>query len=47
MLNTCKRKIDFYSLYNYSFQGPLLTLLKPSPLAKKLHIVALNAQELL
>jgi hypothetical protein len=42
--NTCKRKIDFYSLYNYSFQGPLLLALpKPSPLAKKSRIVALNA----
>jgi hypothetical protein len=42
--NTRKRKIDFYSLYNYGFQGPLpLALPKPSPLAKKSRIVALNA----
>jgi hypothetical protein len=44
--NTRKRKIDFYSLYNYGFQGPLPALPKPSPLAKKSRIVALNAQEL-
>jgi hypothetical protein len=42
--NTYKRKIDFYSLYNYSFQGPPpLTSLKPSPLAKKLRIAASKA----
>jgi hypothetical protein len=42
--NTYKRKIDFYSLHNYSFQGPPpLGLPKPSPLAKKSRIVALNA----
>ena len=41
--NTCKRKIDFYSLYNYGFQGPPPPASpKPSPLAKKSRIVALN-----
>jgi hypothetical protein len=36
--STQKCRIDFKSLYNYGFQGPSFTSLKPSPLAKKVHI---------